>query len=111
MKYFLLSILSNTIIIIDIGNVLFSRTKKTDDKVIDHVDEFLKLMSVLTGDKKYEEIGRAFEVQEKKEGISMKADNLRKLSMVVNIMYIVVALAEIVILVADMKNTNNEEVQ
>lgn len=41
----------------------------------------------------------------------MKADNLRKLSMVVNIMYIVVALVEIVILIADMKNTNNEEVQ
>ena len=42
---------------------------------------------------------------------TMKADNLRKLSMVVNIMYIVVALAEIVILVADMKNANHEEVE
>ena len=42
-----------------------------DDKVIDHVDEFLKLMSVLTGDKKYEEIGTSFEMQEKKEGIRM----------------------------------------
>ena len=42
---------------------------------------------------------------------TMKADKLRKLSMVVNIMYIVVALAEIVILVADMKNANNEEVE
>lgn len=42
---------------------------------------------------------------------TMKADNLRKLSMVVNIMYIVVALAEIVILVADMKNAKNEEVE
>ena len=41
----------------------------------------------------------------------MKPDHLRKLSMVVNIMYIVVALAEIVILVADMKNANNEEVE
>ena len=41
----------------------------------------------------------------------MKADKLRKLSMVVNIMYIVVALAEIVILVADMKNANHEEVE
>ena len=42
-----------------------------DDKVIDHVDEFLKLMSVLTGDRKYEEIGTSFEMQEKKEGIRM----------------------------------------
>lgn len=42
---------------------------------------------------------------------TMKADNLRKLSMVVNIMYIIVALAEIVILVADMKNAKNEEVE
>ena len=42
-----------------------------DDKVIDHVDEFLKLMSVLTGDRKYEEIGTSFEMQEKKEGSRM----------------------------------------
>ena len=41
----------------------------------------------------------------------MKPDDLRKLSMVVNIMYIVVALAEIVILVADMKNAKSEEVE
>ena len=42
---------------------------------------------------------------------TLHADKLRKLSMAVNIMYIVVALAEIVILVADMKNAKNEEVE
>ena len=40
-----------------------------DSSVITHVDEFLKLMRVLTGDNRYEEI--VFTEQEKKEGIRM----------------------------------------
>lgn len=40
-----------------------------DPAVITHVDEFLKLMRVLTGDNRYEEI--SFTEQEKKEGVRM----------------------------------------
>ena len=40
-----------------------------DSAVITHVDEFLKLMKVLTGDNRYEEI--SFTEQEKKEGVRM----------------------------------------
>lgn len=40
-----------------------------DPAVITHVDEFLKLMQVLTGDRRYESI--VFTEQEKKEGIKM----------------------------------------
>ncbi len=40
-----------------------------DSAVITHVDEFLKLMRVLTGDNRYEEI--SFTEQEKKEGVRM----------------------------------------
>lgn len=40
-----------------------------EDAVITHVDEFLKLMNVLTGDNRYDEISRTF--REKKEGIKM----------------------------------------
>lgn len=40
-----------------------------DEAVITHVDEFLKLMRVLTGDNRYEEI--SFTEQEQKEGVRM----------------------------------------
>ena len=40
-----------------------------DETVITHVDEFLKLMRVLTGDNRYEEI--SFTEQEQKEGVRM----------------------------------------
>ena len=40
-----------------------------DPAVITHVDEFLKLLRVLTGDNRYEEI--SFTEQEKKEGVRM----------------------------------------
>ena len=42
-----------------------------DEKIIVHVDEFLKLMGVLTDDRRYEEICCTFAESEKKEGISM----------------------------------------
>ena len=42
---------------------------ETDPAVIIHVDEFLKLMRVLTGDNRYELI--SFTGQEKKEGVRM----------------------------------------
>lgn len=41
-----------------------------DSAVIMHVDEFLKLMRVLTGDNRYETI--SFTEQEKKEGVREK---------------------------------------
>lgn len=40
-----------------------------ESAVITHVDEFLKLMRVLTGDNRYESI--SFTEQEKKEGVKM----------------------------------------
>ena len=42
-----------------------------DDAVITHVDEFLKLMQVLTGDNRYEEIARSFVGIKKEGGIKM----------------------------------------
>lgn len=42
-----------------------------DDAVITHVDEFLKLMNILTGDARYEEIATSFTAQEKEGGIKM----------------------------------------
>ena len=42
-----------------------------EDAVITHVDEFLKLMNVLTGDNRYAEISRSFTEKEKEEGIKM----------------------------------------
>ena len=42
---------------------------KPDSAVITHVDEFLKLMKVLTGDNRYEAL--SFTEQEKKEGVRM----------------------------------------
>lgn len=41
-----------------------------DDKVITHVDEFLKLMKVLTGDKRFEEVAHTISEKEK-EGLRM----------------------------------------
>jgi len=41
-----------------------------DDAVITHVDEFLKLMKVLTGDKRYEEIAHTI-TEKEKEGIKV----------------------------------------
>lgn len=41
-----------------------------DDVVIKHVDEFLKLMQVLTGDNRYEEVAQEL-TGEKKEGVRM----------------------------------------
>lgn len=40
-----------------------------EDAIITHVDEFLKLMKVLTGDNRYEEIARSVTVEEKEDGI------------------------------------------
>ncbi len=44
---------------------------RPDGAVIQHVDEFLKLMSVLTGDSRYEEIGVELSEEDRKAGISM----------------------------------------
>ncbi len=44
---------------------------RPDDKVITHVDEFLKLMKVLTGDNRYEEIYSSFDESERLGGIRM----------------------------------------
>ena len=40
-------------------------------EVVYHVDEFLKLMQVLTKDNRYEEIGKSFSEEEKRGGVSM----------------------------------------
>ena len=42
-----------------------------DDATIVHVDEFLKMMKVLTGDERYEEISRSFSREEKEGGLKM----------------------------------------
>lgn len=42
-----------------------------DNAVITHVDEFLKLMNILTGDNRYAEIATTFTAEEKEEGIKM----------------------------------------
>ena len=44
---------------------------RPDEAVIQHVDEFLKLMAVLTGDNRYEEIGAELSEEDRKAGISM----------------------------------------
>ncbi len=44
---------------------------RPDNVVIKHVDEFLKLMSVLTGDNRYQEISMELSETERKEGIRM----------------------------------------
>lgn len=48
---------------------MFYNTYVPDEAVITHVDEFLKLMRVLTQDNRYEAI--SFTKQEKKEGVRM----------------------------------------
>ena len=52
-------------------NVKNNTHYKPPEEVIVHVDEFLKLMSVLTGDNRYENLCTSFDALEKKEGISM----------------------------------------
>ncbi|MBO5351763.1 MAG: Rpn family recombination-promoting nuclease/putative transposase [Lachnospiraceae bacterium] len=42
-----------------------------EDITITHVDEFLKLMKVLTGDNRYEEVARSLTESEKEEGVKM----------------------------------------
>ena len=42
-----------------------------DDAVITHVDEFLKLMNVLTGDDRYSELSLSFTELEKEVGLRM----------------------------------------
>lgn len=43
-----------------------------DNVVITHIDEFFKLMKVLTGDDRYEEIPQSFTEKEKESGITMR---------------------------------------
>ena len=50
-------------------NVYDNPEYEPDSAIITHVDEFLKLMRVLTGDYRYEQI--AFTEQERKEGVRM----------------------------------------
>ena len=40
-----------------------------EEAVITHVDEFLKLMKVLTGDNRYEEVARTLTEEEKEDGL------------------------------------------
>ena len=40
-------------------------------EIVYHVDEFLKLMKVLTKDSRYEEVGKSFSEEEKRGGLSM----------------------------------------
>jgi len=42
-----------------------------EEAVITHVDEFLKLMKVLTGNNKYEEVAKTLTEKEKEEGVSL----------------------------------------
>lgn len=45
---------------------------RPDEAVIQHVDEFLKLMAVLTGDNRYEEIGAELSEEDRKAGLSSR---------------------------------------
>lgn len=48
-----------------------SKVYSPSKDIICHVDEFLKLMKILTKDSRYEEIGNSFSQKEKEGGISM----------------------------------------
>ena len=64
-----MGLLQNRIVADYFVNAYSNPDYEPDPLVITHVDEFLKLMKVLTGDNRYKAI--SFSEQEKKEGVRM----------------------------------------